>query len=150
MTTNESPIDAVMDRRSIVLDGAAVSSSTAIDEAGALLVDVGAVDQSYVSAMHDRERTASTFMGNGVAIPHGTRDSQGTVHRSAMSFVRYAKPLDWDGNPVHYVIGLAGRGDEHLALLQAIALRFADPEAVRRLASAASADDVLAVFTGNA
>ena len=48
--------------------------------------------------MHDRGATVSTFMGNGLAIPHGTNEAKSTIKRTAMSFVRYTEPLDWNGN----------------------------------------------------
>src|SRR5699024_7959741 len=74
-----SPADSsaepvILARSSIVLDGSATDAASGIDEAGSLLVAAGAVDESYVQAMHDREATVSTFMGNGLAIPHGTGD----------------------------------------------------------------------------
>src|SRR5699024_11038034 len=74
---------------SIVLSGTASDSASGIDEAGALLVAAGAVDEGYVEAMHDREASVSTFMGNGLAIPHGTHEAKSSITRSSMSFVRY-------------------------------------------------------------
>ncbi|MDN5601304.1 MAG: PTS transporter subunit EIIC, partial [Brachybacterium sp.] len=68
---------------SIVLSGTASDSASGIDEAGALLVAAGAVDEGYVTAMHDREATVSTFMGNGLAIPHGTNEAKSSIQRSA-------------------------------------------------------------------
>ena len=82
----------VLESESIVLAGAAPSRDEAITEAGQLLVAAGAVDPSYVDAMHERETSVSTHMGNGLAIPHGTNDAKGAIHRSAISFVRYAEP----------------------------------------------------------
>ncbi|MGP5594414.1 PTS sugar transporter subunit IIA [Brachybacterium alimentarium] len=131
---------------SIVLTGTASDSATGIDEAGALLVAAGAVDQGYVDAMHAREATVSTFMGNGLAIPHGTNDAKSTIKRSAMSFVRYPEGIEWNGNPTKFVIGIAGVGDEHLVLLQKVAMTFSDPAQVERLEQATSAQEILAIF----
>ena len=83
---------SVLEGESIVLSGSASSRDEAITEAGQLLVAAGAVDPSYVDAMHERETSVSTHMGNGLAIPHGTNDAKGAIHRSAISFVRYAEP----------------------------------------------------------
>ena len=133
---------------SIVLGGQARTRDDAIDEAGRLLVDAGAVDPSYVDAMHERETSVSTHMGNGLAIPHGTNEAKPSIRRTAISFVRYDEPVDWNGKPAEFVIGIAGAGDDHLALLSRIAETFVDAEQVARLRTAASADEVLAVLEG--
>lgn len=139
---------SVMPASNVVLHGSAASADAAIDEAGALLVRAGAVDPSYVEAMHDRERSVSTFMGNGLAIPHGTNEAKSSIRRSGMSFVRYSTPIDWHGNEVRFVVGIAGQGDEHLALLQNVAMTFSDPAQVARLENATTADEILAIFDG--
>ena len=131
---------------SIVLDGTATDSASGIDEAGALLVAAGAVDESYVRAMHDREATVSTFMGNGLAIPHGTNEAKSSITRSAMSFVRYPNGIDWNGNPTTFVIGIAGVGNEHLTLLQKVAMTFSDPAQVKRLEDATTTDEILEIL----
>ena len=86
----------------------------AITEAGRLLVAAGAVDESYIDSMHERETSVSTMMGNGLAIPHGTNEAKGSIRRSAMSFVRYDDGIDWNGKPAEFVVGIAGAGDDHL------------------------------------
>lgn len=131
---------------SIVLDGTATDSASGIDEAGALLVAAGAVDEGYVRAMHDREATVSTFMGNGLAIPHGTNEAKSSITRSAMSFVRYPGGIDWNGNPTTFVIGIAGVGNEHLTLLQKVAMTFSDPAQVKRLEEATTTDEILEIL----
>jgi PTS system mannitol-specific IIC component len=79
------------------------------------------VDASYVDAMHERERSVSTHMGNLLAIPHGTNEAKGAIRRTAISFVRYPSGIDWNGKPAEFVIGIAGAGDDHLPILQKIA-----------------------------
>jgi PTS system mannitol-specific IIC component len=136
----------VLARQSIVLQGTATSRDAAITEAGDLLVAAGAVDPAYVDAMHEREKSVSTAMGNSLAIPHGTNEAKGLISRTGISFVRYAQPLDWNGKPTEFVIGIAGAGDDHLALLSRIAETFTDPDAVARLRTATTPDEVLAVL----
>jgi PTS system mannitol-specific IIC component len=136
----------VLSRDSIVLGGTAASRDAAITEAGNLLVAAGAVDPTYVDAMHDREKSVSTAMGNGLAIPHGTNEAKGLIHHTAISFVRYDEPVDWNGKPVEFAVGIAGAGDDHLALLSRIAETFVDADAVARLRSATTPDEVLAVL----
>ena len=126
----------------VVIAGRAVSKEEAIREAGRLLVAAGAVEEPYVEAMLERERSISTYMGNHLAIPHGTNEAKGAVRRSAMCLVRYDEPVDWDGNPVRVVVGIAGVGDEHLEVLSRIALVFADMTQVQRVLDAASSTEL--------
>lgn len=136
----------VLPSEAIVLGGSARSRDDAIEEAGRLLVATGAVDPTYVAAMHARETSVSTHMGNGLAIPHGTNEAKSAIHRTAISFVRYDEPVDWNGKPAEFVLGIAGAGDDHLALLSRIAEVFTDESAVARLRAAATPDEVRAVL----
>ena len=136
----------VLSEESIVLSGAARTRDDAITEAGRLLVAAGAVDDSYVEAMHEREKSVSTFMGNGLAIPHGTNEAKPSIRRTAISFVRYPEPIDWKGQPAEFVVGIAGAGDDHLSVLGSLAGIFTDDAAIERLRSAATPADVLAAL----
>jgi PTS system mannitol-specific IIC component len=133
---------------SIVLGGSAKDRDAAIEEAGQLLLAAGAVDAAYVASMHERERSVSTFMGNGLAIPHGTNEAKGSIRRTAISFVRYDLPLDWNGKQAEFVIGIAGAGDDHLSLLSRIAEIFVDADRVAELRAARTPDEVLSVLQG--
>ncbi len=137
---------AVLTPSSIVLKGRARTRDDAIDEAGRLLVAAGAVDESYLASMHDRETSVSTFMGNGLAIPHGTNEAKSSIRRTGLSFVRYDEPVDWNGKPAEFVVGVAGAGNDHLALLSRIAGIFTDSEQVAALRAAATPDEVMAVL----
>jgi len=130
----------------VVLDAPAESRDAAITRAGELLVAVGAAGPAYVDAMHLRETSVSTAMGNGLAIPHGTNEAKGSVSRTAISFVRYPEGIDWNGKPVRFVIGIAALGNEHLKLLGRIAEIFVDQAQVARLEQATSVADVMAVL----
>ena len=136
----------VLSEQSIVLGGSARTRDDAITEAGRLLVAAGAVDDSYVDAMHEREKSVSTFMGNGLAIPHGTNEAKPSIRRTAISFVRYAEPIDWKGQPAEFVVGIAGAGDDHLSVLSSLAGIFTDDAAIERLRSAGAPADVLAAL----
>ncbi len=87
-------------------------------------------------------------MGNGLAIPHGTNEAKGAIRRTAISFVRYDEPVDWNGKPAEFVIGIAGAGNDHLALLAKIAEIFTSNDSIAQLRAAGSADEVLAVLEG--
>jgi mannitol PTS system EIICBA or EIICB component len=132
----------------IVLIGSATTRDEAITEAGQLLVASGAVEASYVDSMHEREQSVSTHMGNLLAIPHGTNEAKSAIRRTAISFIRYPDGIDWNGKPAEFVVGIAGAGNDHLALLQKLAGVFLDAEQVERLRQATSAADVRAVLGG--
>ncbi|MHA7239831.1 PTS mannitol transporter subunit IICBA [Arthrobacter sp. TMS1-12-1] len=136
----------VLAEESIVLNGTATTQEDAINEAGHLLVARGAVDSTYVAAMHEREKSVPTYMGNFLAIPHGTNAAKDLIKRSAVSIVRYPEGIDWNGKQVKFVVGVAGLNNEHLSILSAIARVFSDKEQVVRLDEATSVDEVVALF----
>ncbi|WP_113716321.1 PTS mannitol transporter subunit IICBA [Arthrobacter dokdonensis] len=142
----EGAVGDVLTRESVVLDGSATTRDAAIDEAGTLLLARGAVNAAYVAAMHEREESVSTYMGNFLAIPHGTNEAKGNIASSAVSIIRYPAGIDWNGKPVKFVVGVAGVNNEHLAILSSIARVFTDKEQVARLEQATSADEVLDIF----
>jgi PTS system mannitol-specific IIA component len=132
----------VLTPEQVKVPGAASTKDDAIREAGQLLVDAGAVLPAYVDAMFEREKSVSTYMGNLLAIPHGTNEAKDAITSSALSVVRYDEPIDWDGNEVRFAVGVAGVDNGHLELLSRIALVFADPAEVDKLVAAASADEL--------
>ena len=136
----------VLSRDAIVLGGQARDRDAAITEAGQLLVATGAVDEAYVAAMHERETSVSTFMGNGLAIPHGTNEAKAYIRHTAISFIRYDEPIDWKGSPATFIVGIAGAGDDHLTVLQSLAEAFTDDDSIAALQAAQTPDDVLAVL----
>jgi PTS system mannitol-specific IIA component len=133
----------VLELAQISLHGTAATSAQAIDEAGRILVATGAVTAEYPRYMHDREVLVSTYMGNFLAIPHGTNEGKDTVLASALSFVRYDNPIDWGGSPVRFVVGIAGKDGGHMDVLSSIALIFSDEEQVDRLLVAGTPEEVL-------
>ena len=118
----------------------------ALQEVADMLVAVGAVTPAYLDAMRQREATVSTFMGNGLAIPHGTNDAKDAILASALAVIRYDGGVDWAGEQANFVIGIAGRGDEHLEILSQIAILFSDEDDVARLAAAPTPDELYALL----
>jgi PTS system mannitol-specific IIA component len=132
---------------SIVLDATATNVDGAIEQAGAALLAAGAVDADYTALMLERERAVSTYVGEGVAVPHGTLAAKDAVTRNALVLLRFADPIDWNGNDVYVVIGLAARGRGHIGLLSRLAGLLLEPERARALRNATSTDEVYAVFS---
>ncbi len=131
---------------SIVLGVSGESRAEAIQRAGELLQRAGAVDEAYVKAMHERETSVSTYMGNLLALPHGTNEAKPAIRRTAISFVRYDDTVDWKGKQVRFVVGVAATGNDHLKLLGKIAEVFLDDAQVARLEQASTSQEVLEIL----
>ena len=137
----------VLEKDQIIATGTATTKEDAIGEAGAILVAAGAVTDGYVDYMREREVMTSTYMGNFLAIPHGTNEGKDTILESALSFVRYPAGLDWDGNEVRFVVGIAGKDNGHLEILSKIALIFSEEDEVQKLVDAADEDEIYALLS---
>lgn len=141
-TGTDAPSDILV-ADSVVLQGSATTRDGAIDEAGRLLLDRGAVDSGYLDAMHEREESVSTYMGSYLAIPHGTNAAKDHIMKSAVSVVRYPEGIDWNGKEVKFVVGVAGVNNEHLQILSSIAKVFTNKAQVAQLEAATTVDEVL-------
>jgi PTS system mannitol-specific IIA component len=128
--------------------GASLSSrDEAIQRAGALLVQNGNVDERYVDSMFEREKSVSTYMGNAVAIPHGTNDSKQWVERSGLSIITVPEGVEYgDGDVAKLVIGIAGKGDDHLDILSRISIVVSEEENVEKIVQAETKEELLAIF----
>ena len=105
----------------------------AIDFVGGELVRRGIVQPGYVPAMKMREETVSTYLGNGVALPHGTFDSKDDIKGTAIIVAQYPAGIKWGEETAHLVIGLAAVGDEHVQVLSHIADVLQDEELCEKL-----------------
>ncbi|OUE23391.1 PTS sugar transporter subunit IIA [Clavibacter michiganensis] len=136
----------VLEPAQIRVGGTAASVEEAIAEAAGILVAAGAVTPEYEGSMLEREKTVSTYMGNLLAIPHGTNEGKDTILDSALSFVRYDAPIDWAGNEVRFVVGIAGKDNGHLDILSKIAIIFSDDDEVQKLLDAPDAQALYALL----
>ena len=109
-----------MVKEGIKLNLPSVSKEEAIQAAGELLTKLGYVDASYVDAMQEREKLVTTYMGLGVAIPHGTSQAKGTVKKTGIVVMQYPEGVVFGDEKAQLVFGIAGVGDEHLELLEKI------------------------------
>ena len=121
-------------RENIRVNCKADTQEQVIRQVGQMLVDSGYVKQSYVDGMVEREKTFSTFMGNGLALPHGVEAAKKEIKSSGIAVMTFPEGTDWDGNKVNVVIGIAGVGEEHLDILSVIADKMMDETAAEKLA----------------
>ncbi|MGO1256432.1 PTS mannitol transporter subunit IICBA [Microbacterium gubbeenense] len=133
----------------VKIHSGSVTRDEALQEASGILEAAGAVTGDYFQAMKDREQTVSTFMGNGLAIPHGTDAAKDAVLGSALAVIRYDGGVDWgDGDTATFVVGIAGKGDAHLEILQSVAIQFGDDDTVARLKAAETEDELYTLLKG--
>jgi PTS system mannitol-specific IIA component len=140
--------EAILERRAIRLNESAASKEDAIRRCGGVLVEVGAVDPAYVGTMLAREQSISTYVGEGVAIPHGTLEGKAAVRRDALAVVRFPETVDWDGNPVTVCVAIAAQGDGHVDILAELAEILMDEDRAKSLREATDPDEVLQILKG--
>ena len=131
----------------IVMNANVSIKEEAIRMAGEKLVQKGYVEPSYVDSMLEREKMVSTFMGNLVAIPHGTDESKKAVVNSGISILQIPNGVDFgNGNIAKVVFGIAGKGNEHLDILSKIAIFCSEEANVEKIVVASSADEIVQMF----
>jgi phosphocarrier protein FPr len=115
----------------------------AIRAVGELLAERGYIDPAYVESMLGRELQANTYLGSGIAIPHGMAGDRDLIHRTGVCAVQLPEGVEWSpGQPVRLVVGIAARSDEHLAILAALTDVLDDPALADRLATTRDPADV--------
>ncbi|UOR13396.1 PTS sugar transporter subunit IIA [Halobacillus amylolyticus] len=123
------------------------SKEEAVRYVGGLLHSQGYVDEAYIGQMLEREEVTSTYMGNFVAIPHGTEDGKKSVKETGITIVTVPEGVDFGGgNIVKLLIGIAGKGDEHLEVLSQIALVCSEEENIEKILQAESKEAILSIF----
>lgn len=129
-----SALDNILEKENILLNLKRTSKNEAIDLAGELLVKGGYVKSDYIDSMHAREKELSTYIGNGVAIPHGDKSSKDKIIKSGIVILQYPEGIDYgDGNIAYLVIGIAGKDNEHLKILSKLSLVLEDEKLVKEI-----------------
>ena len=114
------PNKKIMIAEGIQLNQTPGTKEEAIQAAGELMCKLGYVDETYVDAMQEREKLVTTYMGMGIAIPHGTTQAKGTVKKTGIVLFQYPEGVPFGDEKANLVFGIAGIGDEHLDLLAKI------------------------------
>ena len=135
--------NSIIVKEGIVLGQLPETKEEAITKAGELLVKLGYVDESYIPAMLEREKLVSTYMGMGVAIPHGTSQAKDTVKKSGIVCLQYPQGVYFGSEKAQLIFGIAGVGDEHLEILANICTMLEDEKVLEELKTTKDADWVL-------
>lgn len=121
--------------KNIRLNGSAANKEEAIKQVATGLVANNHVAEGYADGMFAREQQTSTFLGNGIAIPHGTLDTRHLVQETGVQIIQFPQGVQWgDGNTAYVVIGIAAKSDEHLTLLRQLTTVLSDEDAAAELA----------------
>ena len=140
--------DTLLEEKNIVLGCAPVTPEEAIRACGRLMVDSGYVDEAYIQGMLDREASFSVAIGSHVAIPHGTNDVKPLIKRTGVVVMTYPEGIDWNGDKVKLVVGIAAKGEEHLEVLGRIVAIASTDEDTDKLVASADAEKLFKNLNG--
>lgn len=124
----DDSLASVLTPDDIVLGHHSGSMNEAIEHAGGLLVARGSISEEYIDGMKERETKASTYLGNGVALPHGLLESKDYIRSTGIVVVQHPDGVDWQAGTAHLVVGLAAVGDDHVRVLSQLAEILQDEE----------------------
>jgi phosphoenolpyruvate-protein phosphotransferase len=137
-----------LDRSNIRLQVQAKDKADAIRQAGSLLVASKYIQPGYIDSMMAREKVANTYLGNGIAIPHGLPKDRDLILRTGISIAQIPGGVQWNpGETVYLVVGIAARSDEHIEVLANLTHVLDDEETIRKLAGTNNPDDILTALT---
>ncbi len=146
--TNANKYYGVLDPKNIKTGQKSVSKEEAIDMAGQLLVDGGYVLPEYIEAMQEREKVYSTYIGEGIAIPHGVGAAKDKIIKTGISVLQFPEGVIFGENKVAYlVVGIAGKGNEHMKILTNIAEFIQEGEAIKELFTIKDSEKIYRAFT---
>ena len=133
----------------IHLNANAADKQQAIEMAASALVQADNVENGYLQGMLAREQQTSTFLGNGIAIPHGTLDTRSMVKKTGVQVFQFPQGIEWgEGNIAYVVIGIAARSDEHLSLLRQLTHVLSDEDTAAKLAKITDVAEFRAILMG--
>ena len=138
-----------LSQQDIHLGATASNKQEAIRQVAAALTKAGCVSAPYVDGMLQRELQTSTYLGNGIAIPHGTTDTRDLVLNTGVQVFQFPQGIEWgEGQTAYVVIGIAARSDEHLALLRQLTHVLSDDSVAEQLAKTTSAEELRSLLMG--
>lgn len=138
--------DSLLREENIFLNQEFATKEEAIRFAGRALVKAGYVKESYIDAMIARDEMTSTYMGNDVAIPHGTEEAKKDVLNSGFTVLQVPNGVDFDGQKVRLIFGIAGKDGTHLEILSGIAVTCSDMANIEKLVEAKSAKEIMDIL----
>lgn len=142
----ENDNDSLLRPENVFLNQEFANKEEAIRFAGRALVKAGYVNESYIEAMIARDEMTSTYMGNDVAIPHGTEEAKKDVLNSGFTVLQVPNGVDFDGQKVRLIFGIAGKDGTHLEILSGIAVTCSDMDNIEKLVEAKTAQEIIDIL----
>jgi len=140
----------ILQTKNIVLAQAKEAREDVVRRAGRMLVESGYVGERYIEGMLARDKAASCAIGNFIAIPHGEIEYKKDITATGLVLLTYPEAVDWGGSPVHIVIGIAAKGEEHNDILGNIVDIFEDEEDVQNFLKITDKAEIHKMLTGGA
>ena len=144
---NAEEKNVILKKENILVNQMSVDFETAIRQAGELLYNNGYVEYDYIEAMLERERQLTSYIGKGVAIPHGVSKAKERIKKSGMVVLQYPDGVDFNGEMAYLIIGIAGVGNEHISILSNIATAIEEDAEAEKLIASKDADLIHSIFT---
>lgn len=146
MLPDSTPTIPLFDEENIVLNAAFADKKEAINACADILINRGYADAGYRQDMLDRDADVSVYLGNGVALPHGLTSSKESIKSSGICFIQVPGGVDFDGETAYLLVGVAGKGEEHLTLIGSIAECLCEPSNIDALIHASTKQEVLNIL----
>lgn len=133
-----------------IIEGA-YSKQQAIELVSNNMIQAGFVAQNYTQAMLERDSQISTFLGNGIAIPHGTTEKRDSVIKTGLKVIYFPQGINWDedNNTAYVVIGIAAKANEHLDILRQLTRAVIAEDTLERIKQVKTPEDLLAIIQAN-
>ncbi|HSP46951.1 MAG TPA: PTS sugar transporter subunit IIA [Clostridiaceae bacterium] len=138
----------ILVKESILLNQEIGSKEEAIRMAGELLVRNGYVKENYIEEMLKREDLSTTYIGNDIAIPHGTETAKDEVLTSGISVIQVPAGVDFNGEKARVIFGIAGKDNTHIDILSNIAIICSEMENVEKIVAATTKEEIIRMFEG--
>lgn len=136
-------------RQQILLGQTVTTKADAIALLAGKLTEAGLVEAGYVDGMLAREAQHATYLGSGIAIPHGTTDTRHLVKSTGVMVAQFPHGIEWnDGQTAYVAIGIAAKSDEHLGILRQLTHVLGDEQAAARLKEATDEETIIDILTG--
>ncbi len=152
--TEETPVketatdNTILIKDGIILGLPSIPKEEAIKKIGMQMAEMGYVENTYYEYMLERESKSTTFIGNNVAIPHGTLEGKASVLRTGIVINQYPEGVDFgDGNIAYLLIGIAGKNDEHVDIISNIADAIEEEETVELLSKTTDIEEIYSRFS---
>lgn len=133
-----------------IIDGSFLKQD-AIRAVSEKMINAGLVKNDYTQAMFDRDAQISTFLGNGIAIPHGTTEKRDSVIETGLKVIYYPQGIKWDedNNIAYVVVGIAAKSNEHLDILRKLTRAVIADDTLERILAVKTPEQLLAILQGN-